>query len=299
MAEQVLNEKEFAEFLQSTPPFTAIAIKDLAESKRTVHGATYYTIATPTIQLHCDQCEGTRFFQCRAEIVLREKIPDDLFLVYVCKNCNASLKTYALCVTRNTGSVAGTASKYGEAPMFGPQTPARVITLIGRDRDLFLKGRRAENQGLGIGSFAYYRRVVENQKVQIIQEITKACAKLGASPDVIAELNKAEKETQFSTAIDQIKAAIPDSLQIHGRNPLTLLHSALSEGLHEHTDEECLEMAKEIRLVLTELAERLSQALKEDVELKQAVTRLLNRRTKAEEKKQARSENSSRGQTTS
>ena len=34
---------------------------------------------------------------------------------------------------------------------------------------------------------------------------------------------------------------------------------------------------QEIRLVLTELAERISQALKEEAELKQAVSRLMNR----------------------
>jgi len=48
-----------------------------------------------------------------------------------------------------------------------------VITLIGPDREIFLRGRRAENQGLGIGAFAYYRRVVENQKGRIITQIGK------------------------------------------------------------------------------------------------------------------------------
>jgi hypothetical protein len=50
--------------------------------------------------------------------------------------------------------------------------------------------------------------------------------------------------------------------------------------LHEHTDKECLEIAQEIRVVLAELAERLSQALKEEAELQTAVSRLLNRRSK-------------------
>jgi hypothetical protein len=68
-------------------------------------------------------------------------------------------------------------------------------------------------------------------------------------------------------------------LLIDGRNPLSLLHSALSEGLHEHTDEECLEIAQDIRVVLTELADRISLALKEEAELTQAVSRLLNRKS--------------------
>jgi hypothetical protein len=144
------------------------------------------------------------------------------------------------------------------------------------------KGRRAENRGLGIGAFSYYRRVVENQKGRIIREIAKAAKKLGAKPEILQRFEAAAKETQFSKAIEEIKDGIPSVLLIDGQhNPLTLLHGALSEGLHEHTDEECLEIAKEIRIVLTELADRLSQALKEQAELKNAVTRLLSRKSAA------------------
>jgi hypothetical protein len=173
--------------------------------------------------------------------------------------------------------------KYGEVPEFGPPTPARVIALIGPDRDMFLQGRRAENQGFGIGAFAYYRRVVENQKGRIIHEIAKASDKLGASEEMMDELARVEKEKQFSKAIDQIKAGIPAALLIDEQNPLTLLHTALSQGIHSDTDNECLEIAQEIRLVLTELAERISQALKEEKELKDAVCRLMARNRKPQQ----------------
>jgi hypothetical protein len=66
-----------------------------------------------------------------------------------------------------------------------------------------------------------------------------------------------------------------ESLLINGHNPLTLLHSALSKGLHAKTDEECLELAHDVRIVLTELAERLGQALKDEAELNTAVSRLI------------------------
>jgi anti-sigma regulatory factor (Ser/Thr protein kinase) len=59
-----------------------------------------------------------------------------------------------------------------------------------------------------------------------------------------------------------------------------LLHDALSDGIHEFTDEECLKLARSIRVVLIELAERISTALKEEAELKTAVSELLNRKPK-------------------
>jgi hypothetical protein len=165
--------------------------------------------------------------------------------------------------------------KFGEIPTFGPPTPSRVISILGGEREYYLKGRRAENQGLGIGAFAYYRRVLENQKNRILDEITRVAEKIGAPAEVIEDLNAAKKETQFSRAVGAIKHGIPQALLVGGHNPLTLLHSALSEGLHAQTDERCLELATAIRVVLTDLAERLGSALKEEAELNAAVSRLL------------------------
>jgi hypothetical protein len=268
----------WAEFLTSSPPDVLKEIQDLVEPTPGGHQA---SICKPDLVLHCNsqQCQGPRNFACTADKIYPERNEWKFgFLHYRCRNCRVTGKTYGVAVRWKDGA-SGEAQKVGEIPPFGPHTPSRVISLIGPDRELFLKGRRAENHGLGIGAFAYYRRVVENQKGRIIEEIAKAAQKLGAKPDLLERFKKAATETQFSKAIDEIKDGIPAVLLIDGQhNPLTLLHTALSEGLHERTDEECLELAGEIRVLLTELADRLSQALKEESELKQAVSRLLNRK---------------------
>jgi len=87
-------------------------------------------------------------------------------------------------------------------------------------------------------------------------------------------LENAKEEHQFSKAVEAVKEAIPQRLLIAGQNPLTLLHSALSMGLHNQSDEKCLELAKDIRLILAEMSELLGQALKDERELKEAVSRL-------------------------
>jgi hypothetical protein len=202
----------------------------------------------------------------------------DRFLSYSCRNCRKSHKTYAFRLAwpaADKNSIL--AMKFGEIPSFGPPVPARLITLIGPDRDLFLRGRRSENLSLGIGAFAYYRRVVENQKSRLISQMGQVAARLGAGAKEVARFEAAAKETQFSRAIEEIKDAIPSVLLLDDHNPLTLLHSALSEGLHAQSEEECLEIATSIRLVMVELADRISQALKDEAELKTAVSRLLNR----------------------
>jgi hypothetical protein len=170
-----------------------------------------------------------------------------------------------------------TCVKLGQIPAFGPQTPARLISLIGPDRDLFLQGRRAENRGLGIGAFAYYRRVVENQKNRIISEIARVAKTVGGSAGTSKLFNSAMEETQFSKSVAMVKDVIPQALLINGQNPLTLLHSALSKGLHdpEMTDERCLQLATSIRIVLGELADRASAALKNDKEIQGALNALM------------------------
>ena len=226
----------------------------------------------PSLELFClsDTCVGYRKFSSDSSLQIREN-PQlvEHMLDYVCNNCKNYRKIYAIQlnakdVRRNDKPIytadyriAGVI-KLGEYPSFGAPLPAKLVTLIGSDRDYFLQGWRAENQGMGIGAFTYYRRVIENQKNKLIDKIIKV-AKVGVvSQKMIENLEAAKKETQFSKAVDIIKDTIPESLKIKTHNPLTLIHQALSEGIHNDTDEGCLSSAKQIRVFLTKFSERLA-----------------------------------------
>lgn len=282
--ESEVKQKEeaisFAEFLESTPPSNFTDIIELTTKEYAQNGAFRgYLLVTPEIQLHCpdDACNGTRFF--RSTTPPKVQIPDIrselVYIYYICSNCRRTSKVFSLWAKRNLEKKSGVCLKFGELPVYGPPTPARLIKLIGPDREVFLKGRRCENQGLGIGAFVYYRRVVENQKNRILEEVIKVSKKLNAPSEQIGILEAAKAETQFSKSLSGVKDAIPQALLINGHNPLTLLHSALSEGLHEKTDEECLDIAHNVRVVLADLSERLAQALKDEAELNHAISKLM------------------------
>ena len=258
------------------PPGKSVAVREMGK-ERGGTGNRAWNLVIPELQLHCgsETCQGVRFFAAQTEAWLRPEERKEQFSTFVCRNCRRSTKTFAFWARLSDDGVNGELMKFGEVPSFGPPTPARVITIIGAERDYFLKGRRSENQGLGIAAFAYYRRVVENQRARIFEEVIRVSEKIGASPEQIADLHAAKAETQFSRAVDAIKHGIPQVLLIDGHNPMSLLHAALSEGLHAQTDEQCLELATSIRVVLTELVERMAIALKEEGELKSAVSRLL------------------------
>jgi hypothetical protein len=68
-----------------------------------------------------------------------------------------------------------------------------------------------------------------------------------------------------------LKEAIPAKLFIlGGENPLTLLYQPLSAGLHDLSDEECLQQAADIRTELTALLENIADVLKDQDELRNA-----------------------------
>jgi len=270
------------EFFETVPPGRSVIIAD-ALSQQNNFSPPRYLIKAIDLDLHCDtpvKCGGVRSF---------EKITNDEFIgsgnqhfsVHVrfrCRNCRQKIKLYSLLV--HFDSNVCSIWKLAEVPDFGPPTPAKVFKLIDEEREYYLKGRRSENQGLGIAAFAYYRRAVENQKNRIIDEIIKASRKIGASEEMIAELEAGKKDVRFKESFATVKHGVPQALMVNGHNPLTLLHAALSEALHGHTDEECLERATTIRVVLTDLAERIGLVLKDRTELDAAVTKLMAAKTK-------------------
>lgn len=280
-ATQTATVLSFSDFLESHPPNQLATVSSI-KAWHPGGGGSYQGLTTPEIRLHCpsDACNGIRFFRCISQAPqLSSSQYRYAYLTYRCSNCQKYEKTFSVAALANEKNETGEVIKFGEIPPFGPPTSARLIKLIGPDRETFLKGRRCENQGLGIGAFIYYRRVVEHQKNRILAEIAKVAERLGAGQGTIETLKRASDETQFSRALELAKAAIPESLLINGHNPLGLLHSALSEGVHEMSDEECLEMAGSVRVVLAELAERIAQALKDEAELVQALSAMTRKRT--------------------
>ena len=283
--EEVKEEIEYqtiADFLESTPPNQLIHISDISQWKH-IDYSDRNVMLTPEIQLHCDheKCNGIRFFRCVSGggEYLESKDYRYFYVTYLCSNCQRVEKTFSLAAKVDVNrKPQGECYKFGELPTYGPPVSPKLIKLIGPDRDEFLKGRRCENQGLGVGAFIYYRRVVENQKNRIIGEIIKVSEKIGATEEKLEKLKASVKETQFSKALDMAKDAMPESLLINGHSPILLLHSALSEGVHALTDEQCLELAGSVRVVLGELSDRLSQALKDEAGLTKALSTLMNKK---------------------
>jgi hypothetical protein len=262
-------------FLERTPPNTSEKILGIAVDARTTSGARYHHLPNVRIQLHCDADEGLRWFDCqRSEVVLRQPWQYE-FIGYRCRDCGRFTKTYAVLIARSSrDETDGDVMKLGEYLPFSAPISARVQKLLGKDDlELYRKGTRAEAQGLGIGAATYFRRIVDNQWQLLVKEIRAAAQRLGEKN--LDAYDAALRERQFSTAVGMLKDVLPAKLLIlGGENPLTLLYQPLSVQLHGLTDEECLQQAADIRVVLTALLENIADVLKDQNELRDAANRL-------------------------
>ena len=233
-------------------------------------------MVTPDLRLHCQRCDGERMFRRKGQPPpsLSAESANERVINYLCGDCREQVKSFALLIAVGKSN-EGVVYKYGELPPFGVPVPNKLLRLFGKDGATFLKGRQCENQGLGIGAFAYYRRVVENHKNELFEEIIKVCETVPGSEQLIEELRSAQKEVSFTKAMERIKTELPQGLLINGQNPLLALHGALSIGLHNESDETCLETAHAVRLVLTGLVEGMSFLRQDKSELQSAVQRLI------------------------
>ena len=265
-------EEAWKSFLEATPPNTAKTLPGLISS--VFRGSTWVPgISNPTIKLHCEHDDGLRRFNAVANIYKLET-RSYRFIRYRCRDCGITEKTIAVLIERSEDSSDVEVMKLGEFPPFSAPISSRIRKLLSdSDLQLYRKGVRAEAQGLGIGAASYFRRIVEQQWQRLVREIRRAAERLGAAD--LSVYDAALEQKQFSRAVDMLKDVIPQKLRIlDGQNPLTLLHAPLSQQLHELTDEECLQQAADIRVVLTVLLENIADVLKDRDELKEAAKRL-------------------------
>lgn len=230
------------------------------------------------VNVHCQREQFFHVYQHRDELLASEE--NGVFSAqYHCGNCNANKIdiVVSMAYERSTDKRVFVGRKLAEYPIRFAPIEARLRSILGTDFDLMTKGLNCEQLGLGVGAASYYRRIVENRKNVLLDEMIKVCNAIGGYEAAVIQLERAKAEVQFSKAIDMVASGLPDTLKVQGQNPLTLLHSSLSQNIHADNDAECLEGAKATRAVLVELARRIDETLKDRADVAAAVA-VLNRK---------------------
>jgi hypothetical protein len=213
------------------------------------------------INMRCETCTSMQTFNMTNEyyhvgdgtnnVWVDDRVLD---LKFLCQSCKSFERRFFVYVN----GAPDTMWKVGQYPEWEIKMDNNLEKTLNKHSKTFRKGLVCESQGYGIGAFSYYRRITED----IIDEL------LDSIFDLIEEEHKQEyKEALEKTKttrvtqekIDLVKDLLPTILKPNGMNPLGVLHSELSEGLHAESDEACLENANHIKTILTYLINQIIQ----------------------------------------
>jgi hypothetical protein len=149
--------------------------------------------------------------------------------------------------------------------------PNKIITkYFSRETNKwYFKGINALNENYGIGSFAYFRRIIEFELINIINDIKTLPD--SHKPGIQNLLDKHIENQKVSTIYDNIFEHLPNSLKSLGDNPIKLLYNQTSEGLHSLSEEECLEKATKVLILLNFVIRKINEEKSEIKDLRETI----------------------------
>lgn len=268
-----------AEFFEKYPLYRKYKLQQLPDDVQ--------KLKLPAIRAFCPVCQSENTFAGKLSLTGKHKnnVPRQAgpaiagkvtSAQYFCASCDDYSQFFQLFFDENLSFVM----KTGQFPAWSISVEKNLSTILGEYEDIYRKGLICEGQGYGIGAYAYYRRIIES----IIDELLNLIHDLLDESDK-ALYEQALRETQEGIVAQEkialVKDLLPKSLRPSNMNPLNLLYDRLSEGIHAMTDEECLEIASDIREVLIYLVEQISvsvQAKNSSCRFTESMRKLLERK---------------------
>lgn len=211
---------------------------------------------------------------------VRPKENSHFILYYVCASCRVFERVFILRVGKGLNKIF----KIGQYPPWDISISKDLEKIMEKFSKYYKKGLICEFQSYGIGANAYFRRIVE----ELIDDL------LGRIPDLMSgeekikyeeALEESRKTKNAQDKIALVKDLLPPILIPERYNPLKTLYEILSVGIHELTDEECLENAQIIRDILNFLVGSILRRKKEQQEFSEGMKKLLDKKKKLTENK--------------
>ncbi|ASA21293.1 short-chain dehydrogenase [Paenibacillus donghaensis] len=175
--------------------------------------------------------------------------------------CSRNINHTLLFFFNTDESVDGeiTITKIGQFPStadIANEATKKYVKVLGRDLSReFNKAIGLVSHGVGIGSFVYLRRIFEN----LIEE---------AHSEAKSETDWNEEEylkARMNEKVGLLKGQLPEFLVQHKS-----LYSILSKGIHELSEEECLEMFSIVRSGIELILDEKLEKIKKDKKIAEA-----------------------------
>lgn len=223
-------------------------------------------IHPPAINMDCPRCKSKQTYRVHEDGSLANlggNYNNNIYrLEYICAGCKGANVEFLLFVQRSDEYnrriqkrlYQMKIQKIGQFPAWSINPDSDVSKILGEHTETYKKGLVCESQGYGIGAFAYYRRIVETSIGSLLERIKEL---VEDDSEVVKAIEKVKTEHVAENRIQIASTVLPESLKIAGTNPLSVIYSALSDGLHAQDDETCLNLAQNIREALTYLVHQI------------------------------------------
>ena len=235
----------------------------------------------PPVNMSCRNCGSIQTFNMIndyyefCEYSKASCADEKVRLLYECQSCRQFTRQFQVYISPELNYIY----KFGQYPEWEIKMDKNLVKTLGKHSKTFRKGLVCESQGYGVGAFAYYRRMTE----EIIDELLESIVDL-IEVDNLEEYKQALVETKKTRVaqekIDLVKDLLPTTLRPRGMNPLGILHSELSEGLHAETDAKCLENANHVRNILTFLINKIIQSKEAAKQFTSSMKSILEKKSK-------------------
>lgn len=280
----IITDEEFARFLTSYPLYSKI---NAIENLKTFHSAYLYHdgfmnksfkfLCSKENDIQTFKTNYTKDFFVPINNMLRNnenqlpytfnKKTEKLDLVFhlngICQSCEnpISFLLHAQSDKKWSERKQGLnicIQKVGQYPPYDISLNSTLKKYLSKeDQENYKKALICLSTSYGIGAYSYLRRVIENEIKRIIQDISELT--FDGSEKVKEAFVKFQEDHQMAKVIDVINKYLPSSLTEIGDNPIRLLYEQLSGGIHEFTDEECVEKAQSIDIVLNYVIKKLNE----------------------------------------
>ncbi len=242
---------KLGEVLESWPLYRAFNYEgdslhpDVSQSREPYHFGTLPT----KIRLFCEgkDCQNVQLWGLDGSAEMR--VPAQFGRrTYTCQNCGGYSVTYAFdwAITRDSGFF----QKVGQAPPLAHIPPKELRRrLDDEDYGLYVKALDCRNFNYGLGAVAYMRRVVENKTNDLLDLILDTLRAEGTSTaEHVGEIEEIKKGIVYEKKLDIAQKLLPTRLVREGSNPIQNLHTLTSMGLHERSEDECINIFDQARV---------------------------------------------------
>ena len=120
-----------------------------------------------------------------------------------------------------------------------------------------MKALDCRNFGYGLAALAYLRRVVENRINDLLDLIGQAAKEQALSEEELQEIEKAKGKVRFEEKLDLAEKLIPSRLKPDGLNPIGNLYKLASGGIHQESEDKCIDIFDPARLAFEYLFSQL------------------------------------------